>query len=145
MARNLKRGVAAAPAAYFYPKSVDDLSSHGHRMMIGFLGAVLPLALWVVSSLRPVTGMPPAQPFKSISVYFYSGAGMIFSGVLMALAVFLFTYRGYRNQHHWKDLLAAFVAGAAALLTAIFPTNPSPIGVAPPLWWSPWMGSLHLA
>ena len=63
----------------------------------------------------------------------------------MALAVFLFTYRGYRNEHHWKDLLAAFVAGAAALLVAVFPTNASPIGVAPPLWWRPWMGTLHLA
>jgi hypothetical protein len=144
VARKKNKILPAKPSVFIYPKSVDDLSSHGHRLMIGFLGAILPIALWIVSCLRPVTSAPPPEPFKSISVYFYSGAGMIFAGVLVALAVFFFTYRGYRNQDHWKDLLAAFIAGAAAITVAVFPTDPAPLGVPEPLWWNPIMGKIHL-
>ena len=52
MARKKNKILPAKSSVFIYPKSVDDLSSHGHRLMIGFLGAILPIALWIVSCFK---------------------------------------------------------------------------------------------
>jgi hypothetical protein len=62
--------------------------------------------------------------------------------MLVALALFLFTYRGYANEHHWADRWAANIAAFAALVVAFFPTR-APTGVAALTWWEPWMGVVH--
>ena len=37
----------------FHARHDDDLSSHRHRVVIGALGAALPLLVWPISWLRP--------------------------------------------------------------------------------------------
>ncbi len=58
---------------------------------------------------------------SSISDYYYTVVGGVFVGLLCAIAVFLFSYRGY----DWRDQCAGIVAGTAALVVAWFPTTPN--------------------
>jgi hypothetical protein len=62
----------------------------------------------------------------------------------VALALFLFTYRGYNNRYYWVDRATAIVGGFAALGVAFFPARP-PDGVPVPSWWTPPTGVLHYA
>ena len=71
----------------------------------------------------------------SISAYYYSGAVVAFVGMLVALALFLITYRGFENKYGWVDRLAARIAGCAALLVAFFPTT-APDGYPELPWWT---------
>ena len=125
----------------FHARRDDDLSSHRHRVVIGALGAALPLLVWLISWLRPAH---PAltEPLSSISAYYYSGAVAVFTGILAGLAIYFFTYSGYDNAHHWKDRITAVIAGIAAIGVACFPT----IAPSPPLelpWWHPYLGTIH--
>lgn len=120
----------------------DDLSSHAHRQFIGGSGLVLPLLLWVIAGLRPTPPLPRWALLNSVSAYYYSGAVAAFVGILIALAVFLFTYRGYANQYHRRDRVAAVVAGGAAVLVAFFPTA-APEGLSAPSWWTTRTGITH--
>ena len=125
----------------FYEPENDDLSSHRHRVIIGVLGAALPLLIWFVAWLRPVDPSL-TSPMGSISAYYYSGAVAIFAGILAALAVYFITYDGYDNQDRWKDRLGALVAAIAAIGVALFPTGAPLERLALP-WWRPEMGTLH--
>lgn len=127
---------------YFPPGEPDDRSTHAHRQLIGALGLVLSPLLWVVAAWRPTPGLEPWRPLRSVSAYYHTGAVAVFVGVLAALAVFLFTYRGYANVWGRRDRIAAAVAGGAAVLVAFFPTK-APAGVLPPAWWAPWMATAH--
>jgi hypothetical protein len=62
--------------------------------------------------------------------------------MLVALALFLFTYRGYKNKYYWADRAASITAAVAALVIALFPTA-APAGVPALLWWRPIIGVLH--
>jgi hypothetical protein len=77
----------------------------------------------------------------SISAYYYTGAVGVFVGVLFALSLFLFSYRGYRGDR--ADRILGKIAGAAALGVPLFPTKP-PLESLAPSWWAPVMGNLHL-
>lgn len=121
---------------------VDDLSGHAHRQLIGYIGLAMPVLLVVIAALRPIEGFGRWQLLGSISAYYYSGAVAVFVGLLVALALFLFTYRGYQNQYHWMDRAAAVTAGIAALGVAFFPTRP-PDGVPEPSWWTEANAILH--
>jgi hypothetical protein len=81
-------GVLAAP---------DDLSQRAHRRVIGVLGLVLPALLYLLAGMRPTDGLPRWDSLNSISAYYYTGAVGVFVGVLFALSLFLFTYRGYKG------------------------------------------------
>jgi hypothetical protein len=63
-------------------------------------------------------------------------------GMLVALALFLFAYRGYQNKYNWADRWAAKAAAVAALVVAFFPTK-APEDVTALLWWTPTTGRLH--
>jgi len=126
----------AAQAAY----RPDDLSDHAHRQLIGYIGLVLPILLILIAVARD--GMERWRSLESISAYYYTGAVAAFVGMLVALALFLFTYRGYGNKYHWADRAAALTAAVAALGVAFFPTV-APAGVAALSWWSPTTGVLH--
>jgi succinate dehydrogenase/fumarate reductase cytochrome b subunit len=89
-------------------------------------------------------GVEQWKRLESISAYYYTGAVAAFVGMLVALALFLFTYRGYRNKYYWADRAASIVAATAALGVAFFPTA-APAGVPPLSWWSPATGVLHYA
>jgi hypothetical protein len=125
----------------FHATRDDDLSSHRHRVVIGALGAALPMLVCFISWLRPAH---PAltEPLSSISAYYYSGAVAVFTWILAGLAIYFFTYSGYDNAHRWKDRTTAVIAGIAAIGVASFPT----IAPAPPLelpWWHPYLGTIH--
>lgn len=130
------------PEPLFPTREADDRSTHGHRQLIGYLGFVLPWLLLAIARMRPTSGLPPNAVLGSVSAYYYTGAVAAFVGVLCALSVFFFTYRGYRNEYQLADRIAAIVAGMAALGVAFFPTG-SPIDPLRPSWWTPLSGRLH--
>jgi hypothetical protein len=118
----------------------DDLSDHAHRQLIGYIGLVLPLILILMAMVRD--GVAQWRSLESISAYYYSGAAAAFVGMLVALALYLFTYRGYRNKYYWADRAASTIAAVSALGVAIFPTA-APDGVPALSWWTPVTGVLH--
>jgi hypothetical protein len=132
------------PEPIVEPSNPDDRSSHLHRMAIGVMGLVLPPLLWLVSWWRPTEGLPRLAPLDSISAYYYTGATAIFVGVLASLAVFLFTYKGYKNKDLKLDVIAAIVAGAAAVGVAFFPTA-APGNLPELSWWTEFMKKIHYA
>ncbi len=121
----------------------DDLSTHAHRQLIGSVGLVLPVVLWLITGWRPA-GERPWFPLSSISAYYYTGSVSAFAGMLVALALFLFTYRGYANKYYRRDRIAAIIAGGAALLVALFPTG-APGESLVLAWWTPLIGFIHFA
>ena len=118
----------------------DDRSDHAHRQLIGYIGLVLPIALIFIVLARD--GEARWQSLESISAYYYTGAVTAFVGMLVVLALFLMTYRGYENECYWADRAASIIAAVAALGAAFFPTA-APTGVEPLLWWTPNTGVLH--
>jgi hypothetical protein len=118
----------------------DELSLQEHRRLVGYLGASLPPCLYLLAACRPTTGLPRWDLLASVSEYYYSGAVALFTGVLLALALELWTYKGYKNVK--ADRRVGMTGGAAAACVSFFPTFP-PLGLSPP-WWSAWMGYLHL-
>jgi hypothetical protein len=78
----------------------------------------------------------------SISAYYHTGAVVALEGILVALAVFLFTYRGYDNPSGRRDRIAAVIAATAAVFVAAFPGH-VPDGVLPPEWWTKTIGTIH--
>jgi hypothetical protein len=77
---------------------------------------------------------------ESVSAYYYTGAGAAFVGVIVALSLFLFTYRGYENES--KDRVLGKIGGAAAVGVVFLPTTPPNEGLTP-MWWQPWMHHVH--
>jgi len=126
----------------FATPNSDDLSSYVYRQLIGSLGLVLPVMLWLIAGLRPTEGLPRWELLGSVSAYYYTGAVAAFVGILVALGVFLFTYHGYNNSYRRHDRIAGIVAGATAILVAFFPTR-APKGLSEPSWWIPRTGTIH--
>ena len=120
--------------------TAESLSQQAHRRLIGILGLLLPLLLYVFAGLRHTVGLPAWTPLNSISAYYYTGAVAIFVGVLFALALFLLTYPGYKGVI--ADRLLGLVGGTAAILVALFPTS-APDGLSAQTWWSPYMRTVH--
>jgi len=120
--------------------TAESLSQQAHRRLIGILGLLLPLLLYVFAGLRHTVGLPAWTPLNSISAYYYTGAVAIFVGVLFALALFLLTYPGYKGVI--ADRLLGLVGGTAGILVALFPTS-APDGLSAPTWWSPYMRTVH--
>ncbi len=59
-----------------------DLSARAHRLLIGFLGLLLPVLLYVLAGLRSTTGLTSWRLLDSVSAYYYTGAIGVFIGVL---------------------------------------------------------------
>jgi hypothetical protein len=117
-----------------------ELSQQTHRRIIGVLGLLLPILLYLVAGLRPTAPLPRWTLLDSVSVYYYTGAVVILVGVLFALSLFLFSYPGYENMI--ADRVVGCVGGAAALGVALFPTE-APKDLSPPPWWSPPLRTVH--
>ena len=130
------------PSPLFPQPERDDQSTHGHRQLIGWAGMMMPFLVWLMAGWRPTLDLPRWKVLESISVYYYTGAVAVFVGMLVALAAFLMTYRGYDNRHLRLDRIAATAASFAALGVAFFPTQ-APATVAAPSWWMPWMRTIH--
>lgn len=85
------------------------------RQLIGWLGILLPAALLAGNFfIRHCTAVQ-----GSISHYYYTITGQWLVGILFAVAMFLISYNGYTRA----DNIATSVAGFAAVLIAVFPTN----------------------
>ena len=113
-----------------------------HRKVVGYLGASLPVVLVLLNGWRHT----PDLNLESISAYYYTGGAAVFAGVLSALAVYLFTYRGNEKkpQEYVHDRVVAVIAGVAASMVALFPTEaPGPSVVLP--WWTEAIGKTHYA
>jgi hypothetical protein len=83
------------------------------RRVIGLLGILLPIVLFFYSLF--------VRPLKaSISAYYYSDLGDVFVAILTALAMFLFSYKGYEKQ---LDNGITNCAAIAALGVAFFPCD----------------------
>lgn len=118
----------------------DLLSLRAHRRIIGTLGLLLPVLVYLLAGVRPTPGLPPWKLLTSVSAYYYTGAVGVFVGVLFALSLFLFSYKGYKGA--WADRIVGKVGFAAALVVALFPTGaPNERLVLP--WWSETTGTIH--
>ncbi len=125
--------------------SPDDQSNRAERNLIGAIGLALPPLLWLLAGVRPVTVQRWAL-LPSISSYYHTGGVAAFVGLLVALALFLLSYQGYKVPV-WGtvDRVTARVAGGAALVVAFFPTVvPSQAYYTAP-WWRGWVGGVHVA
>lgn len=122
------------------PTPPQNLSHLVHRRLIGFLGLLLPFLLYLLAGVRRTEGLEPWALLDSVSSYYYTGAVAVFTGVLLALSLFLFSYRGYRGAV--ADRVLGFIGGTAAVLVALFPTG-APGSLSEPEWWSPVAGKVH--
>lgn len=95
-----------------------------------------------MAGFRPTPGLPPWKLLSSISAYYHTSAVPAFAGSLVALSLFLFSYRGYNNEYGRRDRAAAVIAGGAALLVAFFPAG-VPGHMSALSWWTPPIGWIH--
>lgn len=90
------------------------------QRVIAVLSFFLPLFLigWSILSGQGIRG--------SISEYYYTPVRDVFVGTLSALALFLWSYRGYHptNPELRADRVVAKIASVAAALTALAPLKP---------------------
>lgn len=85
------------------------------RRAIGLIGMALPIVL-IIGNLA----WPPGHLLDSISSAYYSPLHGVFVGAVVALGVFLLSYRGYALV---DDVIGDVAAGGAIGL-ALFPTAP---------------------
>ena len=86
------------------------------RLFVGALGVALPFALVLLDGLA----FDGPFPRDSMSAYYYSGAREVFVGAMCAIGVFLITYKVAEKN---LDNTLSILAGAMALLVALFPTG----------------------
>ena len=97
------------------------------RRAIGILGISLPFVLIIGAFIKA----EPQALQDSISDYYHTGMRDYFVGILCAVALFLFSYKGYVNEkekYKFKDNIAGNLAAIFALLVAFCPTSGSLIG-----------------
>lgn len=104
------------------------------RLVIGLLGAALPLVLVVGDALLPGGAILPRG---SLSAYYHSGVRDVFVGVLVVVGVFLITYKVLERN---LDNTLSTVAGVAAVLVAIFPTGRPSSSTSPPTPFQEFLG-----
>jgi membrane-associated HD superfamily phosphohydrolase len=88
----------------------DDL-----RKCVGILGVLLPVLL--LFYLLLFCGYH--KPLSSISHYYYTQAGTVFSVIVSLLGIFLLIYKGYEAI----DFFVSSLAGIFALCVILFPTS----------------------
>lgn len=87
------------------------------RLLMGIIAISLPIVVSLRSSL----------PLSSISASYYTESRDFFVGLLFFVAAFLFAYNG----HTTTESVASKVACLAAVMVAIFPTDPDCKGCPP--------------
>jgi hypothetical protein len=91
------------------------------RKFIGWLGILLSLLLWLGNWI--ICGKLQLQ--SSISHYYYTTMGDAFIGILCAISLFLFSYKGFDKNDDRITNLAAF----CAMIVAFFPTTPEHLAI----------------
>jgi hypothetical protein len=105
------------------------------RKGIGILGILLPVVLPLGTFFLPPCGFQTC-----ISNYYYTRMGDCLVGMLCAMGLFLFCYKGYEKE----DTIAAKLASIFALLVALFPTTPGPACTIRASGGYSWVGIVHL-
>jgi uncharacterized protein YacL len=80
--------------------------------LIGILGMLLPIVCYLGGRIISGQALGP-----SISHYYYTSVRDVFVGILISVAMFLVSYRGYKKI----ESLVSSITGAAALGIALFP------------------------
>lgn len=106
----------------------DVLSCLAVRRAIGLIGFFLPVSLYVYAWGFGY-GMQP-----SMSEFYHTHMGDVFVGCLVAIGVFLISYRGYPRQPDElvSDRWVSAIAGCAAILVALLPARPQDLDSCPP-------------
>ncbi len=105
---------------YLAQKSQVPQAFDGRKLQIfiGLLAISLPFTLVVTYSvLKPDACGSPV--LSAISAYFHSKVGTYFTGVLFALAMAMFAFKGEREIEPWLANFAALMA----IMVAVFPTS----------------------
>ena len=84
------------------------------RKFLGFLGILLPV-FCLIGGLND----PHGWIQDSISAYYHTNMRDVFVGIMIAVSVFLLTYKGYDSL----DNTITFISGGAGVLVAFFPTS----------------------
>jgi hypothetical protein len=100
---------------YSVNNSILITNSYTLRKLIGILGMAMPLLLTIF--LFVDSGLN--TPLESISHYYYTRVGSIFTIILSVLAIFLIVYKG----KSLIDFIFSSVAGVFALFVVLFPTS----------------------
>lgn len=99
-----------------HPETSPEIISYRTlRKLVGMLGIFLPAFLFFGSFEAESKSF---ELLSSISAYYYSWMRDVFTGILFAIATFLFSYYGYDK----RDNIATSLAGVCALGIALFPT-----------------------
>ena len=85
------------------------------RKFIGILGMLLPFLLWFFLWIES----GEVEVLRSISHYYYTRLDGVFIISISSLALFLIFYTGYKTI----DFILSFIAGIAAFILLIFPTD----------------------
>lgn len=115
------------------------------RKLIGYLGLFLPVMVCVFAW----------QYDSSLSHYYYTRSGVIFTSVLTLCGAFLISYRGYaREDEKLSDNLITWIGGILAIIVALVPTlygevddcncGPTPICHCSTFWGAIHFGSAAL-
>lgn len=90
-----------------------NLSYFTLRKIIGWCGILLPWGVWLLAwSYEP-----------SISDYYYTRTGVLFTGVLFLIGVFLISYRGYEQEDEKiSDNVITWIGGILIIIVALVPT-----------------------
>lgn len=90
------------------------------RRALGLLGLFLPGALFAFGQLSG-RGLEP-----SISDFYHTPMGDVLVGSLVAIGIFLITYRGYPRQpgEALSDRVVSTIAGTGSIGVALFPVKP---------------------
>lgn len=103
-------------------RSKADLVSYRTlRRVVGYLGIALPFVLWLGCKL--LDGDHHVLP--SISAYAGSDMKNVLTGVLFAVALFLWAYEGY----DWRDEWAGNIGCVGLIGVALFPITSEPTWV----------------
>jgi len=127
------------------PTNTYVISYHTLRQLIGILGIALPFLCWGVNGFVNENDLLNNPAFvnkdfsseytaganlkSSISHFYYTTAGPLFTGILITLAIFLFCYQGHskkeaQDKFAWlSDGLLSRFAATCALLIVVFPTG----------------------
>lgn len=84
------------------------------RVTIGVLGIAMPFILYLGGKFIFRMGVQ-----ESISAYYHTGMGDVLVGILFALGVFLFSYKGYGQEDNLAGYLACFFAIGVALFPVL--------------------------
>lgn len=93
----------------------SPISGETLQLIIGALAVLLPVTLIIAAGF--FSNCDTVQP--SISAYYHTGGRDLFVGILCAVGVAMFAYKGYSRY----DNFFATVAAVAAICVAFFPTS----------------------